>query len=237
MSSGAVKIGVTMKKLMLGLMLMGFAGGALAIDSAELETRIQNLTGLFQAMQDKPEAAVPPDVLKDAKGIILLDVGKGGLGFAYQHGSGVAMVRDPNTGKWSAPGFVELNAASFGIQGGGEQAFVVVVITTTNAAARLTEKNFTPGAEARGTAGYSSQGVQSKITREQKDALVYSDRNGLFAGASVKLGGLSPDNDANTVYYSKSVTMEGILLNHEVERSKSADDLIKAINDQSKAKQ
>jgi SH3 domain-containing YSC84-like protein 1 len=225
-----------MKRLMLGLMLMGFAGGALAIDSAELDTRIQNLTGLFQAMQDKPEAAVPPDVLRDAKGIVLLDVGKGGLGFAYQHGSGVAMVRDPNTGKWSTPGFVELNAASFGVQGGGEQAFIVVILTTTNAARRLIESNFTPGAEARGTAGYSSQGVQSKITDAQKEALIYSDRNGLFAGASVKLGGLNPDNSANTVYYAKSLTMEDILFSHQADTTKPGQDLIQAINDQSKAK-
>jgi lipid-binding SYLF domain-containing protein len=221
---------------MLGLMLMGFAGGALAIDQAELETRIQNLTGLFQAMQDKPEVAVPPEVLRDAKGIMLLDLGKGGFGFAYQHGSGVAMVRDPNTGKWSAPGFVELNSASVGVQGGGEQAFVVVVLTTTNAARRLTEANFNPGAEARGTSGDSSQGVQSKITTVQKEALLFADRNGFFAGADVKFGGLNPDDKANTVYYNKSVTMEGILLNHEVERTKTAEDLIKAIEDRSKAK-
>jgi SH3 domain-containing YSC84-like protein 1 len=225
-----------MKKLMLGLILMGFAAGARAIDSAELDTRIQNLTGLFQAMQDKPELAVPPEVLRDAKGIVLLDLAKGGFGFAYQHGAGVAMVRDPDTGKWSAPGFVELNSASVGVQGGGEQAFVVVVITTTNAARRLTESNFIPGAEARGTAGDSSQGVQSKITPAQKEALLYADRNGFFGGASVKLGGISPDNSANSVYYSKSVTMEGILLNHEVERTKPGQDLIQAIDDQSKAK-
>jgi lipid-binding SYLF domain-containing protein len=223
-----------MKTLMLGLILLGFAGGALAIDSAGLDARIQNLTALFQAMQDKPEVAVPPEVLRDAKGIVLLDLAKVGLGFAYQRGAGVALVKDPATGKWSPPGFVEANEASLGAQGGGEQNFCVIVLMTTNSACALTQKNFAPGGESHGTAGYSSDGVQSKTARVEKDAKFYSDRNGLFAGADVKFGGISPDDNANTIYYEKSVTMEDVLYNHAVNRTQAAQDLTQAIQDHSK---
>ncbi len=224
-----------MKTLMLGLILLGFAGSALAIDSAELDARIQNLTALFQAMQDKPDVAVPPEVLRDAKGILLVDVTKAGLGFAYQHGAGVALVKDPATGKWSAPGFIEANTASVGPQAGGEQAFCVIVLMDTNSVYALTQPNFAPGGEAGATAGYKGDSVQSSASRVAQDAKFYADRNGFFGGADVKFGGISPDENANTVYYEKAVTMSDILFNHATTRSPAAQDLTRAITDQSKA--
>jgi lipid-binding SYLF domain-containing protein len=219
---------------MLGLILMGFAGGALAVDSAALDTRIQNLTGLFQAMQDKPDVAVPPEILRDAKGIVLMDLTKAGLGFAYQHGNGVAMVRDASTGKWSAPGFIEANSASVGPQAGGEQIFCVIVLMNTNTIYALTQPNFAPGGEAGATAGYTGGSVQGRITPADKDALFYADRNGFFGGAAVKFGGISPDENANAIYYEKSVTMNDILLGHAVSRTQTALDLIQAVQDRSK---
>jgi SH3 domain-containing YSC84-like protein 1 len=223
-----------MKTIMLGLTLLGFAGSALAVDSSELDGRLQSLTGLFQAMQEKPDVAVPPEALRDAKGIVLLDVTKAGFGFAYQHGAGVAMVKDPTTGKWSPPGFIEANTASVGPQAGGEQAFVVILLMTTSSANALTQPNFAPGGEAGGTAGYTGDNVQSKTTPVERDARFYSDRNGFFGGADVKFGGISPDDNANTVYYQKSVAMAGILFNHEVDRTPAAQELTQAITAHSK---
>lgn len=223
-----------MKTLTLGLMIMGIAGSALALDTGQLDTRIQNLTGLFEAMQDKADVAVPAEVLHDAKGIVLIDVTKAGLGFAYQHGVGVALVKDPVTDKWSAPGFIEANTASVGPQAGGEQAFVVVVLTTTNSAQALTQPNFAPGGEAGATAGYSSGSVQGSAAPVAKDAKFYSDRNGFFGGAAMKFGGISPDDNANTIYYGKSVTMADVLFNHQVTRTSAGDQLTQAIKDHSK---
>jgi SH3 domain-containing YSC84-like protein 1 len=224
-----------MKTLMLGLILMGFAGGALAVDSAELDQRIQNLTALFQVMQNKPDVAVPPEVLRDAKGLVFLDVTKAGFGFAYQHGAGVALVKDPATGRWSAPGFIEANTASVGPQVGGQQVFCVIVFTTTNSVYALTQPNFAPGGEAGATAGYRGGSVQGSAARVARDTEFYADRNGFFGGADVKFGGISPDDNANTVYYEKSVTMADILFNHAATKSQAAQDLIQSVTDQSKA--
>jgi lipid-binding SYLF domain-containing protein len=224
-----------MKTLMLGLILLGFAGGALAVDSAELDTRIQNLTSLFQVMQGKPELAVPPEVLRDAKGLVLLDVTKAGFGFAYQHGAGVAMVRDAASGKWSAPGFIEANTASIGPQAGGQQVFLVIVFKTTNSVYALTQPNFAPGGEAGVTAGYKGAGVQGSAARTARDVEYYADRNGFFGGADFKFGGISPDDNANTIYYEKSVTMSDILFSHSVSRSPAAQDLTKTIEESAKA--
>jgi lipid-binding SYLF domain-containing protein len=219
---------------MLGLILLGFAGSALAVDSADLDLRLRNLTGLFEDMQVKPDRSIPPEVLRSAKGIVMIDLAKAGFGFAYQHGAGVALVRDPDTGKWSPPAFVEANEASVGFQAGGEQDFYVIVLMTTNATHALTQANFAFGGEAHGTAGYSSDGAQSKTSPVEKDAQIYSDRNGLFAGADVKFGGLTPDDNANTVYYERSVTMEDILFQHEVKSTEPGAGLAQALTDHAK---
>jgi lipid-binding SYLF domain-containing protein len=219
---------------MLGLTLLGFAGSALAIEPADLDARLRSLTGLFEDMQSKPDRSIPPDVLRNAKGIVMIDRTKAGFGFAYQHGAGVALARDPDTGKWSAPAFLVANQGSVGFQAGGEQAFYVIVLMTTNAAHLLSQPNIGFGAEAGGTAGYSSDGAQTKTLPVEKQALIYSDRNGLFMGAAVKLGGLDPDDNANTVYYEKSVSMEDILFDHAVRPTEPGAGLAQALTDSSK---
>ena len=205
----------------------------LAVEPLDLDNRLHSLTDLFEDMQTKPDRSVPPDVLRNAKGILLIDRTKAGFGFAFQHGAGVALVRDPETGRWSPPAFVEANAGSIGFQAGGEQAFVVIVLMNTNATREMLQPNFEFAAEARATAGYSSGGAASKTPLE-KQALIFSDRNGVFGGVDLKFGGLNPDNDANMVYYAKSVTMQDILFDHQVTMTDPGKELVQALTEQSK---
>src|SRR5262245_39457426 len=90
-----------MKTLTLGLLLLGSASATLAIDKAGLDYRIRMLTAKFEAMQAKPDKAIPAENLQRAQGIILLDRTKAGFLFAYQGGAGVALVKEPRSEKWS----------------------------------------------------------------------------------------------------------------------------------------
>ena len=101
-------------------MFVWLVSPALADDKAKLEKRIGELTAKFEAMQQKPDKRIPPDVLRNAQGMILLDRTKAGFLFAYQGGFGVAMTKDPNTRQWSSPAFISANDASLGFQIGGE---------------------------------------------------------------------------------------------------------------------
>jgi lipid-binding SYLF domain-containing protein len=191
-----------MKTIMLGLILMGFAGPAMAIDKAELDNRIRTLTAKFAAMQQKPGKSIPAETLNKAQGIILLDRTKAGFIFAYQGGGGVALAKDPKTGQWSPAAFLGANEASLGFQVGRQQSFFVILLMNPDATRFLTEPNFEFGGEARGTAGNQTAGIAGTVASSERPVLVFDDRHGLYGGAAVKGGAISPDEEANRVYFA-----------------------------------
>jgi lipid-binding SYLF domain-containing protein len=205
-----------MKLLINSLLLLGLASSSLAADKVDLDYRIRKLSIKLDALQAKPDKRIPPDKLRDAKGIVLLDRTKAGIGFAYQGGSGLAMVREGKSGKWSPPAFFSATEASLGVQIGAQQSFVVVLLMNTNAIALLTEGTFKFGGDASGTAGNSSGAAEGDISAPQPLTLVYSDRGGLYGGAALKGDSLAPDVKADTAYYGQFLTTKEILFEHKV---------------------
>ena len=213
---------------------MGFAATALAIDKAELDNRIRALTAKFEAMQQKPDKSIPADVLRKAKGIVLLDRTKAGFVFAYQGGSGVAMVRNTKSEKWSPAAFLTANEASLGFQVGGQQSFIAILFMNTNSLRLLTEPNLQFGGEARGTAGDSSVGTEGNVAPQKPSVLVFDDRKGLYGGAAIKGGAITPDDTANGIYYGQALAMNEILFEGKVKPTAAALALAGKIADHSK---
>jgi SH3 domain-containing YSC84-like protein 1 len=204
--------------IMIGLMLSGLVSAALAIEPVELDNRIRSLSDKFEAFQHRPDNGIPPETLRKAQGIILLETVKGGLGVGYQGGSGVAMVKNAKQKQWSPVAFLKVNQATLGLQVGGEQNFYIILLMTTNSAWRLIDPKIEFSAGASGTAGDTTGGVATKTPAEQ-ELLVYKDRVGLYGGAIVKVGGISCDAEANRVYYAQEVSMRDILFDHKVQPS------------------
>jgi lipid-binding SYLF domain-containing protein len=205
-----------MKEMILGLALLGFVSSALAVDRAELDGRIRTLTHQFEALQQQPDERVPADVLRRAKGIILLNRTKAGFMFAVQSGGGVAMVKE-KSGDWSPAAFIRSNGGSFGFQGGGEQDFCVMLLMNASATRRLTDSTIHFANEARGTAGNNSAGAEKNFDSSHQSVLVYAERSGFYGGVAFKGGTLSADRNANELYYDKFVTLKDILFDHKVE--------------------
>jgi lipid-binding SYLF domain-containing protein len=154
--------------------------------------------------------------------------------FAYQGGSGVALVRDPKSRKWSPAAFLEANEASLGFQIGGEQTFFAILLMNTNVTRLLTEPNFEFGGEARGTAGNETAGAQGTVTSTEQQILVYDDRKGLYGGASIKGGAIGPDSEANRVYYDQAFTMLDILFGKKAKPTDAATALAAKLDEFSK---
>lgn len=219
-----------MKRVIFGLALLSFVSSALAIEPWELDRRIYRLTAKFEEMQQKPDKCIPADLLRNAQGIILLDRTKAGFLFAFQGGVGVTMAKDPNTHQWSAPAFVSANDASLGFQIGGEQGFYVILIMNTSATRLLTDPTFQIGGEASGTAGNASAGAEGSIASTDRPVLIFDDRKGLFGGAAVKGGNLTPDNQANAIYYHRYVSMRDILFDQRGQPTEAAAHLADKLN-------
>lgn len=211
-----------MKQIIFGVLLLGLAFSSLAADQAELDNRIRKLTSKFEAMQSKSDKAIPAETLKKAQGIILLERTKAGFIFAFQGGGGAALVKDAKNGKWGPAAFVSATEASLGFQIGGQQSFIVILLMNTNATRILTDSDIEFGGEASGTAGTASGGVEGKVSTTEREVLVYDDRNGLYGGAAIKGGSLSPDEKGNQKYYGQYVTMEDILFKKKVKQTETA---------------
>jgi len=222
-------IHIFMKKLIATALLLNLAWGAAALDKISLEQKTQKLLTKFETMQAKPDKRVPAEVLAKAQGIILLDRTKAGFVFAYQGGGGVAMVKDKK-GNWSPLAFMKADEASLGFQVGGQQTFLVILLMTEQSAKTLiADAAFEFGGEARGTAGDRSAGAEGKVEDIERSVLVYDERHGLFGGAAVKGGAISPDHDANRVYYGASVTMQEILFDKKVKPTEPATALARTV--------
>jgi lipid-binding SYLF domain-containing protein len=223
---------VTMKRIMrlfnvmsFSILLMVAARPVLAVDKTELDGRIYTLTAKFEELQQQPDKYIPADVLRQAWGIMLLDRTRAGFLFAYQGGDGVALAKDPATGRWSPAAFLTAKEASLGFQIGAEQNFFVILLMSTNTPRFMTDPNLEFGSEARGTAGDASGGAEKIISNSERPILIYSDRKGLYGGAALKSDTIAPDESANQVYYGQFVTMKDILFDKKVQPTAAATNL------------
>ena len=77
-----------MKRHTLIGLLLCCAISACAAEKMDLDNRVRSLNAKFDALEHKPDKMVPPDVLRQAHAIVLLDRTKAGVVFAYQGGAG-----------------------------------------------------------------------------------------------------------------------------------------------------
>jgi SH3 domain-containing YSC84-like protein 1 len=220
----------------LALLLLGLAGSALAIDKEHLDGRMKRMMEKFDAMQQKPDKAIPAENIRKAKGIILMERTKAGVVFAFQSGKGVAMIRNGKSGKWGPAAFVAGTEASLGAQIGGQSSFCVILLMTTNSIRMVRDSNFEFGGEVSGTAGDSSGGAKGTSNSTDPVVLAYDDSRGFFGGAAVKGDSINPDTDANLAYYGETYTMKQIISGEKVKSSDVTNEFIKKLNGYSKDK-
>jgi lipid-binding SYLF domain-containing protein len=223
-----------MKTLVIGLILVGLNLSAAAASRADLDQRLRGFAAKFEEMQAKPDKRIPADALRRACGIIMVQRAGGGFVLGYQGGNGVAMIKNAQTGQWSAPAFVNFNEGTFGAQIGGQTSFTVILLMNTNCVRMVTEPDFEFGGEARGTAGNSSSAKQNDTSPLEPLTLAYSDTSGLYGGAVVKGGGLTPDTDADVTYYGEYLTPREILSGNRVKPTAASVYLADKINQFSK---
>ena len=210
-----------MRRYFLTMMVLGLAVTSFAQTKSELDDRVRKLMAQFDSLQANAEARIPAGKLKKATGVVVMDRAKGGLIFGYEHGFGVAMVKDK--GEWSPFSFMTSNEGSFGLQIGGKSTFCVILLLNEAARDRLVASRVDWGGEAGGTGGSSSGGVGDNWT-EEPPMLVFGESKGLYGGATIKGGSVAANDKANQKYYGQFYSIKDILFDKKVKPSEAATD-------------
>jgi lipid-binding SYLF domain-containing protein len=204
-----------MKKFLTALFFATALTGGLAATGMTRATVIEHLDtceAILQDIQGNVKTAIPADILRRAKGIVIVNQFQAGFIFGVKDGYAVALVRRPN-GKWSVPAFLRSGELSFGLQVGGKSINAVYVLMD-DATARLLFKNkMNLGAEAKVVAGIrAAEGerlTQSLAT--EPNVYVYSSAEGFFLGAALKTGYMSPNEESNRLFYATNHRLPELL--------------------------
>jgi SH3 domain-containing YSC84-like protein 1 len=204
-----------MKKFLLSLFCASAFTGAVSAAGLSRATVVEHLDSceaILQDIQGNFKTAIPADILRRAKGIVIVNQFQAGFIFGLKDGYAVALVRRPN-GKWSVPAFLRAGELSFGLQAGGKSINAVYLLMD-DATARLLFKNkMNLGAEAKAVAGIRAaerERLTESLTNEP-NVYVYSSTEGLFFGAAIKTGFMSPDEEANRLFYNTNNRLPELL--------------------------
>ncbi|MBT6205613.1 MAG: lipid-binding SYLF domain-containing protein [Rhodospirillaceae bacterium] len=149
--------------------------------------------------------------------VIVPQLYKAGFIIGGEAGRAVILARDPNSGAWSHPAFMDMASASIGLQiGAAETQLVLVIMTDAGMEAMLSDK-IEVGADASVAAGPIGAAAKAATTSTEfnEDIYAYGTSEGLFAGVSVEGAILIPDQDANHSFYGEPVTTREILQGDE----------------------
>src|SRR5688572_14484555 len=207
-----------MKKLYISLSLcavMGMATTGWAQPAAkDIHDEIEQTTKaatIFREIMGAPDKAIPRRILDDADCIAVFpQVIKAAFGIGGRGGRGVAVCRTPKG--WSAPAFLNVGGASFGLQIGAEATDYVMLFMTPESARSLLESNVKLGGSVSVAAGPIGREAEAATDLKlNAQILSYSRSKGLFAGAALEGAVIeTAGNDMRDVY-GASVTAKSVL--------------------------
>lgn len=161
----------------------------------------------------KPELKDFTGHISDARALMILPaIVKAGFFVGAEAGTGVLIARDPG-GRWGAPAFYTLGAASFGLQFGVQDTETVLVIRNDGALQAIIKDQGKFGADLGITAGLYGAGMEASTTTNLRmDVLAFTNAKvGAFAGASLEGAVLARRRDLNEALYGEGATPEAII--------------------------
>jgi SH3 domain-containing YSC84-like protein 1 len=156
------------------------------------------------------ERSIPTRVMRDAQGLAIITVIKGGLIFSGRGGEGVVVARLPN-GKWSGPSFVGFGGVGFGLQVGAQITNFIIVLNTPDAVAAFAKGgNVALGTDLSAAAGPVGRNLSADVMPVAA-IYSYSQSQGLFAGMSLEGTVIGTQDTKNFSYYRHRYSPGAIL--------------------------
>lgn len=218
-----------MKKFLLLSLLASFcvALSARAVSRGDAIERIESCEAILQEFQADPAYAIPAEVLRRARGIVIVNQARAGFVLGIKDGYATMMVRRADN-SWSLPVLLSAGEGSLGFQIGWTKIETIYIITDDATPRMFFKDRFNVGVDAKAVAG------PRFAEREHLDdhvllapVLAYTKNKGLFAGVSVKGGYLARNDEATRELYNTNYTLPEILYSDWV---KPNDDVIHLMN-------
>jgi lipid-binding SYLF domain-containing protein len=197
---------------------------AFADDAADTKQLVEKSKISFDHFVAVKDLAGFRDLLKKAKGVFISPrMLEGAFVFGVSGGSGVFVVRDPQTGGWNGPAFYTVGEVSFGFQAGGKASEVVMLAMTERGVNALLSPSVKLGADISAAAGPVGAGASAATANISADIITYSLSKGLYGGLSLEGAVVGVRNQWNEAYYKKpGVTPTDILIRKDVKNPESA---------------
>ncbi|KXU35442.1 hypothetical protein AXK11_06590 [Cephaloticoccus primus] len=192
--------------------------------------RVETCEAILQEFMASPDHAIPREVLKHAKGLIIVNQFSAGFLFGVKDGWGVIMVRRAD-GSWSVPALLTAGEGSLGLQLGASANETIFVLNDESTPRLLFKGRFHIGADAKAVAGPKSAANEYTLADAiAQPILVYSKNRGLYAGAAFKAGYLSSNDQANHSLYSTQYSLPEILYSNWVTPAEEVRPLMNYVN-------
>lgn len=170
---------------------------------ADLQEDIDRAVGIIERFQEIPESAIPPAVLRDAKGLAILTVTKAGFVVSGRGGTGLVVARTDKG--WSGPSAIGTGGLGVGFQAGVQVSEYVIVLNTQEAVNAFAKgRNVTLGGNLSAAIGPLGRSAEASVT-PQAAIYTYSRNQGIFAGVSLEGTVIATRYEANEKYYGKAV--------------------------------
>ena len=182
---------------------------ATAAAHADMQDDINQAVSVLERFQEIPETAVPDVIMRDAKGLAILTLTKGGFVFTGRGGSGIVVARTEKG--WSGPSAIGAGGMGFGFQAGAQVSELVIVLNTPDAVVAFAKGgNVTLGGAMSLAAGPVGRDLEGSMAVGAV-MYTYSRSQGFFAGVSLEGTVVYTRDEANAEFYGKPVQAREIL--------------------------
>jgi lipid-binding SYLF domain-containing protein len=202
----------TMKKFLslAGIAMMAASTlPAHAADKAKLDGRIREARTILREIMATPDKGIPLNITEKARCVAVIPgFKKGAFLIGAQYGQGVVTCNTDHG--WSAPAFIQITGASFGLQAGGQSTDLILVAVTREGGEHLLHDKLKLGGDiavAAGPVGRNS----SASAAINAGFLSYSRSKGIFAGVDLTGDVVNQNGGDTEEYYGKDIPYEKVL--------------------------
>jgi lipid-binding SYLF domain-containing protein len=211
--------------LVVGILFVSYTP-AISADREKAQALVDRARVTFSDFIRDPNYIWFRENIDHAAGVLIFpQVIKGGFIWGGSGGTGVLLVRDEKTGKWSGPAFYTIGSVTFGLQIGGEASEVVILAMTRKAINSLLSSSFKLGGDVSIALGPIGAGAKANadIPNVTADFISFAKSKGLYAGLNLEGAVVAVRDSLNQAYYGKDVRPSNIVMKQDVNNRRSAE--------------